>query len=100
MSFSLLPTVRCEALTDLSPEILKERGIELLMLDFDNTIVPYTTNTPDADMEQWLQSMLISFSVDMMRLQLPRMISHTSGFFLCGIMLDPVVRASGNFMNP
>ena len=60
MSFSLLPTVRCEALTDLSPDILKERGIELLMLDFDNTIVPYITNTPTDPMDAWLRAMLQS----------------------------------------
>ena len=60
MPFSLLPTVRCEAITDLSPDILKERGIELLMLDFDNTIVPYITNEPTGPMDAWLRNMLQS----------------------------------------
>ena len=60
MPFSLLPTVRCEAITDLSPDILKERGIELLMLDFDNTIVPYITNQPTEPMDAWLRNMLQS----------------------------------------
>ena len=46
MSFSLLPTIITDALTDLTPEILGQRNIRLLMLDFDNTIVPYTTSTP------------------------------------------------------
>ena len=57
MAFSLLPTVMAEALTDLTPDMLSEMGIELLMLDFDNTIVPYTTNTPEPLMEQWLYDM-------------------------------------------
>ena len=57
MRFSLLPRFRCEALTDLSPEFLKAQGIALLMLDFDNTIVPYTTNEPTAAMKAWLKAM-------------------------------------------
>jgi len=57
MAFSLIPRVQTERLTDLKPECLKARGIDFLMLDFDNTIVPYTTDTPEPDMEQWLQDM-------------------------------------------
>ena len=58
MSFSLLPNLIADALTDITPELLKRRGIGLLMLDFDNTIVPYTTSTPEPLMEQWLQNMV------------------------------------------
>ena len=57
MSFSLLPRVITDALTDLTPEFLHSRGVKLLMLDFDNTIVPYTTNTPTGEMEKWLREM-------------------------------------------
>ena len=57
MSFSLLPTMIVHSLTDISPEMLRRRGIKLLMLDFDNTIVPYTTNIPEPLMEQWLYDM-------------------------------------------
>ena len=60
MHFSLLPTVIVDALTDLTPEMLREKGISLLMLDFDNTIVPYTTNEPTPQMKQWLQMMMES----------------------------------------
>ena len=60
MRFSLLPRVMTPKLTDLTPEFLKERNIRLLMLDFDNTIVPYTTSTPTAEMDAWLKSMLAS----------------------------------------
>ena len=58
MGLSFLPTIRVGALTELTPELLKERGIRLLMLDFDNTIVPYTTNEPTKEMELWLKMML------------------------------------------
>ena len=60
MNFPLLPCVITDAVTDLSPRWLQENGIRLLMLDFDNTIVPYTTDTPTEEMAIWLQSMLAS----------------------------------------
>ncbi len=60
MAFSMLPSIIVESLTDLTPDFLQDRGIELLMLDFDNTIVPYTTDIPDPLMEQWLYDMKMS----------------------------------------
>jgi len=60
MSFSLIPTIIVDRLTDLAPTLLRKYGIDFLMLDFDNTIVPYTTNEPTPEMEQWLQDMLAS----------------------------------------
>ncbi len=60
MSFSLLPKIITPELTDLTPEHLAERGIHLLMLDFDNTIVPYTTSVPTEKMENWLKTMAAS----------------------------------------
>jgi HAD superfamily phosphatase (TIGR01668 family) len=44
-------------LTELSPQLLQQRDIQLVMLDFDNTIVPYTTNEPTEEMETWLRQM-------------------------------------------
>ena len=55
MPFSLLPNLITDALTDVTPEMLKDRNIRLLMLDFDNTIVPYTTSTPTGEMDAWLR---------------------------------------------
>ena len=60
MSISFLPKLITDELTDLSPELLKRHGIRLLMMDFDNTIVPYTTNIPTAKMEAWLRMMVQS----------------------------------------
>ncbi len=57
MNFPLLPTVLADSLTDISPEYLQKTGIRLLMLDFDNTIVPYTTNVPTGEMSRWLERM-------------------------------------------
>lgn len=57
MPFPFFPGHMTDKLTDITPEFLTHRGIRLLMLDFDNTIVPYTTDVPTAEMEQWLEDM-------------------------------------------
>ncbi len=60
MSLSLLPSMLTDTVTDLTPAFLQEQGIRLLMLDFDNTIVPYTTDQPTAQMDRWLRQMASS----------------------------------------
>lgn len=57
MSFSLLPSVRLKAVTDITAEMLQKRNIQLLMLDFDNTIVPYTTDIPTKEVLGWIHKM-------------------------------------------
>ena len=63
MRFPLLPVWKVDSITQLTPEILEEKGIKLLMLDFDNTIVPYTTNEPTEEMAAWLQSIKSSVNI-------------------------------------
>ena len=53
----LLPTILTTSVTDLTADFLQQQNIRLLMLDFDNTIVPYTTNTPTDQMQSWLKTM-------------------------------------------
>ena len=60
MPFSLIPKLILPSLTDLTPELLAARGVRFLMLDFDNTIVPYTTNEPAEAMAAWLRQMQAS----------------------------------------
>ena len=60
MAFSFLPTLMVDELTDVTVSMLNQQGIRLLMLDFDNTIVPYTTNEPTPEMERWLKAMTSS----------------------------------------
>lgn len=60
MPFSLLPKAMTDAVTDLTPSYLRGLNIRLLMLDFDNTIVPYTTDVPTAKMQMWLETMMES----------------------------------------
>ena len=60
MPFSFLPQVIVDHLTDITPSLLKEYGVTALLMDFDNTIVPYTCDTPTAEMQQWIQMMQAS----------------------------------------
>ena len=57
MPLSFLPAAMTDALTDLTPQWLNDHNVRLLMLDFDNTIVPYTTTIPTEDMTAWLEMM-------------------------------------------
>ena len=57
MPFPLIPKLITDELTDLTTEILKSHNVRLLMMDFDNTIVPYTTNVPTETMSNWLHEM-------------------------------------------
>ena len=58
MSISFLPEMVTDRVTDISPGFLRQKGIRLLMMDFDNTLVPYTTDTPTNAVEDWLKAML------------------------------------------
>ena len=60
MRFPLFPTYKITTVTELPPKMLQEKGIALLMLDFDNTIVPYTTNEPTEEMATWLRELTVS----------------------------------------
>lgn len=57
MSFSLIPRIVTDKLTDITPQMLQSLGVTFLMLDFDNTVVPYSTETPLYEVGQWLETM-------------------------------------------
>ena len=60
MRISFLPAMIVDSVTKLTPDFLQKQGIRVLMLDFDNTIVPYTTNVASEEMDAWLKNMLLS----------------------------------------
>ena len=60
MRISLLPKLRAERMTDITSQQLTDRKIKLLMMDFDNTIVPYTRDVPTDAVAQWLEDMKAS----------------------------------------
>jgi len=53
----LLPKFIFGEITDITPEFLKSHNIRLLLMDFDNTMLPYTTNEPTPALLQWISSM-------------------------------------------
>lgn len=57
MCFPLFPTYKTDSISNITPQMLQAKNIHLLMLDFDNTIVPYTTNEPTEEMAAWLKMM-------------------------------------------
>lgn len=57
MSISFLPKLLAPSITAIAPELLSRRGIRLLMLDFDNTIVTYYSDLPTPQVEAWFQTM-------------------------------------------
>lgn len=53
MSFSLLPERKFDKVEDITPEILGDMGVDLLLLDVDNTIAPYGTLTLEDSVADW-----------------------------------------------
>ncbi len=57
MPFSLLPKAIFHQLTDVTPDYLRANGRKLLMLDFDNTMLPYTSRIPTPELLRWIDGM-------------------------------------------
>ncbi len=57
MPLSFLPKVLFGSLTQIPPAYLCQRQIRLLMLDFDNTVLPYTSRTPTQALLDWIEAM-------------------------------------------
>ena len=54
---SFLPRLIFPKITDIQPSVLSERGITLLLMDFDNTMLPYTTDVPNQQLLDWIRRM-------------------------------------------
>ena len=53
---SFLPDHIFPKITDISADFLRERGLTLLLADFDNTMLPYTTNEPTQELLDWIDA--------------------------------------------
>ena len=58
MSFSLIADHAFRRLTDVTPQFLTDRGIDLLLLDLDNTLAPYDSPLPTEETAVWAARML------------------------------------------
>lgn len=54
---SFLPKFLFPKLTDITPEFLHRQGLNLLLMDFDNTMLPYTSDVPNQALLNWLTEM-------------------------------------------
>lgn len=50
----LLPKYIFSKITDITPEFLNYFNIRLLLMDFDNTMLPYTTDEPTSELLDWM----------------------------------------------
>ena len=57
MSFSLIPDLLLPGYGDLTPKMLAERGIRLLLCDLDYTLAPRYVPRPDDRLRAWLAEM-------------------------------------------
>ncbi len=57
MRFSLVPHRLFEDYTKITPELLKEKGIRLLLSDLDFTLAPKSVRDPNQQLLTWLQTL-------------------------------------------
>lgn len=57
MSFIPFPDGFYESVLDIRPEDLTRRGINLLLADLDNTLVPYKTPLPTEELKLWKEKL-------------------------------------------
>ena len=54
---SFLPDFIFQTITQIRAAFLREHGIRLLLMDFDNTMLPYTTDRPEQPLLDWIAGM-------------------------------------------
>lgn len=52
-----IPQKSVRSIYEITPEFLKQQGISLLLLDLDNTLAPYSTDTAAPELKAWIDSM-------------------------------------------
>ena len=60
MSFSLIPHILLRSYADLTPQMLKERGICLLLCDLDYTLAPKSVKTPPEGVKTWIDRLKVA----------------------------------------
>ena len=53
MGSPFLADAEFSSILSISPQWLTDRGVRLLLLDFDNTVIPYTETEPSREFLQW-----------------------------------------------
>jgi hypothetical protein len=54
MPFSLIPDRVLDRYTDVTPRLLQDLGVELLLCDLDYTLAPRSQRSPDEGLRRWI----------------------------------------------
>ena len=54
---NLVPDLYCDDIYGITPEYIKGMGIEAVILDIDNTLVPYEIAEPTEEVRAWLNAL-------------------------------------------
>ena len=57
LNYLLTPDYFFNSYKEITPEFLKELGIEALLIDIDNTLAPYEQDLPDEGIVAWFDSL-------------------------------------------
>lgn len=57
MSLFPVPHILLESIYELTPAFFTEKGISLLLLDLDNTLAPYSADSPSPELIVWLEGL-------------------------------------------
>ena len=52
-----VPDILTKSIYELTPELFRGRGIRFLLLDVDNTLAPYTTDTASERLKAWVREL-------------------------------------------
>ena len=55
MRFCLIPDITAPDVFTVTPDLLCDRGITLLLLDLDNTLAPYSEDMPSERILRWME---------------------------------------------
>ncbi|MCL2842411.1 MAG: YqeG family HAD IIIA-type phosphatase [Oscillospiraceae bacterium] len=57
MSVSLIPDITAPDVFSVTPQLLTDKGVTLLMLDLDNTLSPYSEDLPPSRLLAWMEAL-------------------------------------------
>lgn len=52
-----IPDLKLRSFYELTPQMLKDKSISLLLLDLDNTLAPYSAHEPNERLRRWVEQM-------------------------------------------
>lgn len=95
----LLPDLSLNSIYELTPEMLREMGVCLLLMDLDNTLSPYHIHEASAELKAWVSSLMDAgiepFILSNNKGQRPALFAGQLGIEYIGRAKKPSVKALG-----